>query len=381
MNTLIITDQRVVKFETEYYTEAAFLYVLNRYKKAFGNITLFAKTGTRVTRSSVKINGVEIRESGSNADIYLGRNKKQISTIIKKYDLVVLRLPSVLGYQVAKIAKKNKIPYLTETMGCTWDQLWNHGIIGKCLAPFMFFKMKKTIRNADFASYVTSSFLQKRYPCKCAYLSASNVHIDANNPIVLNNRISKIKEMDVSSITLMTAGGVNVRYKGFQYVIGAIPLLNKKGIKVNYLIVGNGDNSYLKKVAKRKKVVDQVTFVGGVEHEQVLSLIDTADIYVQPSLQEGLPRTVIESMSRGCPSCGAKTAGIPELLNGQCVFKRKSKRAIANCILGMLRKETLILYSKETFEKSYEYSEPVLSKKRNKYYEMIKKHILNEGKE
>ena len=56
----------------------------------------------------------------------------------------------------------------------------------------------------------------------------------------------------------------------------------------------------------------------------MFELLDECDIYLQPSLQEGLPRSVIEAMSRGCACIGAATAGIPELLESEYVVKRKS---------------------------------------------------------
>ena len=44
--------------------------------------------------------------------------------------------------------------------------------------------------------------------------------------------------------------------------------------------------------------------MGGVPHNKIFQLLDDIDLYIQPSLQEGLPRSVVEAMSRACPIIG-----------------------------------------------------------------------------
>lgn len=68
-------------------------------------------------------------------------------------------------------------------------------------------------------------------------------------------------------------------------------------------------------------VADRVVFKGQMKHQQVLEWIDSLDIYIQPSMQEGLPRALIEAMSRACPAIGSSTGGIPELLPSDAILK------------------------------------------------------------
>lgn len=92
------------------------------------------------------------------------------------------------------------------------------------------------------------------------------------------------------------------------------------------------------------------------------------DIYVQPSLQEGLPRAVIEAMSRGCPVIGSTTGGIPELIASECVFKRKSKSSFI-AVMSKIDKNFLLRNAKQNFEKAEEYEKDYLDEKRSKFYE------------
>ncbi len=144
---------------------------------------------------------------------------------------------------------------------------------------------------------------------------------------------------------------------------------------MRYLLVGGGDQAYLRRIAEKYGVSDQVEFIGRRPLEEVFKLLDTVDIYVQPSLQEGLPRSVIEAMSRGCPVIGAKTAGIPELISPECVVKRKSAKDIACKIMQILSKDKLMELSERNYEESKQYRNSVLNEKRERYFSKIRDEI------
>ena len=212
--------------------------------------------------------------------------------------------------------------------------------------------------------------MQKRYPCKNKTVGVSDVVIDEINDEVRQRRNEKISQTDFSKITLMTSGATNVWYKGQHFVIRAIPLLNEIGIRVKYYCVGQGDHGYLRKVAEKCGVEDQVVFTGAVSHDEVFRLLDQCDIYVQPSLQEGLPRALVEAMSRGCPAIGARTGGIPELLPDSCIVKRKSVKNIAKTIEKMLE-DGLNQYSEQSFLRAADFQGEKLDVKRDAYFQYI----------
>jgi glycosyltransferase involved in cell wall biosynthesis len=53
----------------------------------------------------------------------------------------------------------------------------------------------------------------------------------------------------------------------------------------------------------------------------VIDWLDDVDLYLQPSFQEGLPRAMVEAMSRACPAIGSTAGGIPELLPPECLVR------------------------------------------------------------
>ena len=120
--------------------------------------------------------------------------------------------------------------------------------------------------------------------------------------------------------------------------------------------------------------------MGRIHLNDVLETLDNIDIYLQPSLQEGLPRSVIEAMSRGCIAIGANTAGIPELLDCKYILRRKSVDDIVNLIFEIchMSKSEIIANSIRNFEEAKKYQKNVLDKRRENFFDRIK---LDLGKE
>lgn len=59
---------------------------------------------------------------------------------------------------------------------------------------------------------------------------------------------------------------------------------------------------------------DRVTFTGALSEDAALAQIAAADLFVLPSLMEGLPVVLIEAMALGKAVIAARVAGIPELV-------------------------------------------------------------------
>lgn len=216
----------------------------------------------------------------------------------------------------------------------------------------------------------------KKYPCKNPSINASNVVIKDCNQEILINRLKKIEKMDVHNISMMTSASVDQYSKGQEYVVKAIKILKDRGINVTYFLAGEGDQNYLLNFARKADITENLIFMGRLPIKDIFKKLDEIDIYIQPSLQEGLPRAVIEALSRACPVLGARTAGIPELMDNECVFKRASARSIADTI-EIILKNGLKEYAKRNFEHSKLYNDETLNERRNSYYEEIRRKVLD----
>ncbi|MBN8575717.1 MAG: glycosyltransferase family 4 protein [Cytophagales bacterium] len=101
--------------------------------------------------------------------------------------------------------------------------------------------------------------------------------------------------------------------KGLPYALQAIAKLKALGIPVRYSIVGGGpDHEYLLHEIHELKIADQVTLEGKLSHSRTLELIGEADLYLQPSLNEGFCNAVLEAQAMGCLCIASKIGGLIE---------------------------------------------------------------------
>ena len=307
----------------------------------------------------------------------LVKNYKKAKEIIEERidtsDIVFIRLPSVIGSIAVDICKKKGKKYLIEVVGCPWDSYWNYSIKGKIVAPFAKKTMAVRVKNAPYVLYVTNRFLQNRYPTDGKSINCSNVELATADDNVIKQRIEKIcKKSSDEKFIIGTAAGLDVLYKGQHFVIQALSILKKKGIdKIEYQLIGGGTGNYLRQVARENGVEDQIKIIGQMPHEKVFGWLDSIDTYIQPSRQEGLPRSVIEAMSRGLPCLGANTAGIPELLEDAFIFPNSKDEIheIAKQLLRMYEsKELQMEQAKRNFNEAKLYQRDILVDRRTAFF-------------
>lgn len=302
------------------------------------------------------------------------KSKKQIIDHVEKADVLVIRLPSTIGSVALNYAKKISKPYIVELVACPWDSLRNHSTLGIFYAPFSYMKLKNLVVDARFVIYVTNRFLQDRYPTKFNNISLSDVVL-YDFPKINYKQIS-YKNFDLQKkITITTLGVVNLAYKGQQYVLKAMSSLIFQGYDLFYIIVGGGDNSQLKCLANKLGLQDRVVFLGKIAHNEIFKVLEETDLYIQPSETEGMPRSLIEAMSRGCACIGSNAGGIPELLDKSVIFKSKNVESLKSTIKSLLIKEKMVEHSIKNFEQAKNFEFEVLDSKRKVFYDKFLKSL------
>lgn len=167
---------------------------------------------------------------------------------------------------------------------------------------------------------------------------------------------------------------VDVKYKGQEYVIQAIARLKKKGLLFEYHLVGGGNPSYLKMLSKNLGVAELVKFYGSVPHDDITSILDKADIYIQPSKTEGLPRALVEAMSRACPALGSNIAGIPELLDKNCIFRTGNVNDICS-LLTSFDFDKMEKCARQNYIEAKNYEFSVLENRRNTFLDEFMNNV------
>jgi glycosyltransferase involved in cell wall biosynthesis len=151
----------------------------------------------------------------------------------------------------------------------------------------------------------------------------------------------------------------------------AISDLKKTGVSTLYLLAGKGIGYQIRKEVEQLDISDSVEIVGQISFERMPEFYDRLHVYIQPSLQEGLPRSLIEAMSRACPCIGTDTGGIPELLDENFVLKNRDSGELANLIVQTDTSQW-IGQANRNFEKAKDYQTEVLNEKRINFYQKFK---------
>ena len=103
--------------------------------------------------------------------------------------------------------------------------------------------------------------------------------------------------------------------KGVEYLIRAIPSVIKAFNKVHFFILGNGNlEQMLKNLSKELKILDDVTFLNMIPLEKMCEFYSSADIFCLPSIHEGFPLSIAETLSIGLVIVASATEGIPEAI-------------------------------------------------------------------
>jgi UDP-glucose 4-epimerase len=81
------------------------------------------------------------------------------------------------------------------------------------------------------------------------------------------------------------------------------------------LVIGDGeDRQMLETLVTDLNLQSRVVFLGQKSHTELPALIQSADIFIRPSLSEGLGNSFLEAMSAGLPIIGTPVGGIPDFL-------------------------------------------------------------------
>lgn len=169
-----------------------------------------------------------------------------------------------------------------------------------------------------------------------------------------------------STDTIILFLGSIKKIKGCDTLLEAFIRLGREFIKIHrlrLLFVGDGDlKKKLEKRVEKENLGIYVRFLGSIPYEEVSSLFKIADIYVIPSLSEGLSISMLEAMFNGLPIIGADTIGINNIIehgkNG-LLFKVGDPIDLMNKIIYLLEnskvRENISHAAKKSYEDNYRY--------------------------
>ncbi len=119
--------------------------------------------------------------------------------------------------------------------------------------------------------------------------------------------------------------------KGLEYLLRSASVLFKDQRDVIFLLVGDGTiKGRLEQLCADLKIENNVIFVG--ERNDIPEMLSLIDIFVLPSITEGLPLAMLEAMSCGKPVIATSVGGVPEIVeNGVSGILVQPKDSDALC--------------------------------------------------
>ncbi|MFA5029352.1 MAG: glycosyltransferase family 4 protein [Patescibacteria group bacterium] len=224
------------------------------------------------------------------------------------YQMIWAMMANQAGWAALKFKKKfPQVPYLLTLQegDSEWD-IWRRTFL---IRPIY----KAIYKKADYIQAI-SNFLAQRAKNLGAKCPIEVVPNGISNVIASEAKQSHIfKNKDLKRVITVSR---LVKKNGLEDLVKAMELVNKDYDKPVVLkIIGDGELKYkLEKAVNYSKIKDKIAFLGKINNEKVYEYLAQADIFVRPSLSEGLGNAFLEAMACGVPVIATPVGGIPDFL-------------------------------------------------------------------
>ncbi|TAE57208.1 MAG: glycosyltransferase family 1 protein [Nostocales cyanobacterium] len=132
------------------------------------------------------------------------------------------------------------------------------------------------------------------------------------NPTELPERIPPRENTE--NINLVFCGRIGERKGAFDLIRAFAQLPEPYKQLANLILAGDGEVVKAKQLASELEISSQINCLGWVNSLQRELLLATANIFILPSYNEGLPMAILEAMGWGLPIITTPVGGIPELV-------------------------------------------------------------------
>lgn len=133
-------------------------------------------------------------------------------------------------------------------------------------------------------------------------------------PMPINVEFFGPNSLDVKVGRIGFTGRLNDPRKNVSLLIDVVALLLKHGAQVEAVLVGGNLSADLEDKVERLNLVGHLVCIDYVPQHELKSLLQTFDVFVLPSYQEGLCISALEAMACGCPVVSTRCGGPEEFV-------------------------------------------------------------------
>ncbi|WP_345867280.1 glycosyltransferase family 4 protein [Shewanella algae] len=255
---------------------------------------------------------------------------KDLYEFLKNDALLIINYPSSTGLFLILFAYFFNLPYVVEVASDS-DQYREKkfGIVVDVVSNFL---GKICIPKAVGALYV-AQFLKDKWNCSNGEI-VSNVHIEEISS-------AKTFESKKDKYVITTVGAISYR-KGIDIIIDEFESLSCD-YKIELNIIGPVIDEGLKQRIDMLKIHNiDIICHGILKRDEVINILDRTDLYIQASRSEGLPRSVIEAMSRGVPVVSSNLPGLKGIVEDEFQFKLNQKGSLKAIVSEVLSSNEIL---------------------------------------
>ncbi len=344
----VVLDYHYVRVGDHYYTDLAFDYAFWReFLEIFDQVEPIARV-----RCAATVSPGWIRADGPGVVFHPVADYRGLWSFLRRSPRVLrdcfrwASLPGVILLRTGNLSSfcslklwLSRRPYAMEILGHAGEssaRVKNVQFLG--LGQLIGWITHRVCRivaaRAACANYVSKS-LQRLYPTRSGQ---EWVFSDVRLPVEAFAPVRPAQSFERRPLRLVTVGRLEPE-KAYDVLIRAMSELTRQGMPdLEVMIVGDGSQmDYLRRLAGELGLERRVKLPGRVPPGEALQrLLDESDVFVLPSLTEGMPRALLEAMARGLPAVASKVGGVPELLAEAETVPPGDVGALAQCLARCL---------------------------------------------
>lgn len=241
----------------------------------------------------------------------------------ERYDLIHAFFTVPCGFLALALGRRFKVPYIVSLRGADvpgYSQrfLWLYGAITPLIVR-IWRKARRVVANSKGLRELAHKSDPRR-PIDIIFNGVDTAHFVPKE---------RMEEERKKEFRILCASRLS-RRKGFAYAIEAFALLEKKYPHLRMTIAGGEGNAMreLQEQVRRGGLTKKITFTGAYTYDTAPQIYHGADIFVFPSLNEGMSNNLLEAMASGLPILMTPTGGAEELVrDGENGFLIKMKDA------------------------------------------------------
>lgn len=190
------------------------------------------------------------------------------------------------------------------------------------------------------------------------------------NGIMLRSNFNKEKYKDKKEFKIIHVGSFKKAKNHFQ-LLKSFKIVNDTFPNTRLELIGSGalENS-IRNLVSDLSLTESVDFLG--EKENVYEYLYKSDVFVLPSLWEGMPIALLEAMDAGMPIVATAVGGIPDMLKDQesAFLVQNNEMEIANAIMLFIKNDNMRMKMGAAANEAVKsFSSDIMATKYKKVYE------------